>query len=226
MTASVPPRPPNHPRKRRPCSGPTGGCASRPRDDRAAQAVPNLPGKLCDSNAPLPPRCKPRFRYVEALLSVLLLCRRLPYLVEHLIQDSAGVIFSSHHYGKNPASVADVLDRICIQQHQIGYVTRLDYSVLVRLEQKYRWVDCSCLQRLQRRKPALYQPPQFVMQAESGKYIRVRPISPGQELYSRLVHGVNQLEVTSRFRPRSGQLLRWRLFEQLLRCPLLLHRSG
>src|SRR4029077_21200169 len=131
MTASVRRRPPNHPRKRTPCTGPAGGCASRPRDDRAAQAVPYLPGKLCDSKARLPPRCKPRFRYVEAWLSVLLLCRRSPYLVEHLIQDSARVLFSSHHHGKNPARVAYVLDRICIQQHQIGCVTRLDYSVLV-----------------------------------------------------------------------------------------------
>ena len=58
------------------------------------------------------------------------------------------------------------------------------------------------------------------MQAESGKYVRIRPIGARHEGYSRMMHAVHQFEIACKPLPGVGRFLACALLRALCRLPL------
>lgn len=88
---------------------------------------------------------------------------------EHLVERSPRNELASIYDGGNSLRVADIVERIGIQQNQIRDFSRLNRAEILLLAQESRRVQRGRLQSLHGREPGLHQETQFIVQAEAWK---------------------------------------------------------
>src|SRR6266446_3089945 len=102
---------------------------------------------------------------------------------------------SNDHRGY-PRCVVNVIERIVIEQHEVGYLISFDGADGVEFAEKFCCVSSGCFQRLHRREASSYQVCELIMDgAILGARCQVRP---GKESYTTPLHHDDNFRILSK----------------------------
>ena len=113
--------------------------------------------------------------------------------VEEPIEVGAQEELPAEHHRMNPSTVRDLLERIGVEQEEIGMRRRSDEARRLFWSEVARRVEGRRLKSPERREPGLDEQGQFAVQAESRQTALARGVGAGEDLRSGSVHSPNQL---------------------------------
>src|SRR5256885_1115886 len=114
--------------------------------------------------------------------------RKLFSIGEELIEHGAIQKLSADNDGSDVLGVANVVERVGVEQSQVGVFACGDRSLRIEMAEEFRRIARRRLQCFHWRQASLHKKSKFFVQAETRKHVRRGGVRSGHKTYSRLSH--------------------------------------